>query len=82
MTNINVNFIIFPAMILAGNLYFDAMSKIGEIAAVSPVSRELGKFPCCPLFWDKDLQTVEMSLSSEIVVYFTWVSGECVICCQ
>ncbi|KAG7243584.1 hypothetical protein INR49_011141 [Caranx melampygus] len=31
-----------PAMILAGNLYFDAMSKIGEIAAVSPVSRELG----------------------------------------
>ncbi|XP_037332400.2 brain-specific angiogenesis inhibitor 1-associated protein 2-like protein 1b isoform X2 [Pungitius pungitius] len=30
------------AMILAGKLYFDAMSKIGENAAVSPVSRELG----------------------------------------
>ncbi|XP_075942194.1 brain-specific angiogenesis inhibitor 1-associated protein 2-like protein 1b [Anarhichas minor] len=30
------------AMILAGKLYFDAMSKIGETAAVSPVSRELG----------------------------------------
>uniref|UniRef100_A0A8C4GIZ3 BAR/IMD domain-containing adapter protein 2-like 1 n=1 Tax=Dicentrarchus labrax TaxID=13489 RepID=A0A8C4GIZ3_DICLA len=30
------------AMTLAGKLYFDAMSKIGESAAVSPVSRELG----------------------------------------
>ncbi|XP_058510432.1 brain-specific angiogenesis inhibitor 1-associated protein 2-like protein 1 isoform X1 [Solea solea] len=30
------------AMNLAGRLYFDAMSKIGENAAVSPVSRELG----------------------------------------
>lgn len=30
------------AMILAGKLYFDALSKIGENAAVSPVSRELG----------------------------------------
>ncbi|KAK1877508.1 Brain-specific angiogenesis inhibitor 1-associated protein 2-like protein 1, partial [Dissostichus eleginoides] len=30
------------AMIQAGKLYFDAMSKIGENAAVSPVSRELG----------------------------------------
>lgn len=30
------------AMNLAGKLYFDAMSKIGESAAVSPVSRELG----------------------------------------
>ncbi|XP_047184022.1 brain-specific angiogenesis inhibitor 1-associated protein 2-like protein 1b isoform X2 [Scophthalmus maximus] len=29
------------AMTLAGKLYFDAMSKIGENAAVSPVSREL-----------------------------------------
>lgn len=41
-------------MTLAGKLYFDAISKIGESAAVSPVSRELGKFPCCllALFWD------------------------------
>ncbi|XP_003964636.1 brain-specific angiogenesis inhibitor 1-associated protein 2-like protein 1b isoform X1 [Takifugu rubripes] len=30
------------AMTLAAKLYFDAMSKIGESAAVSPVSRELG----------------------------------------
>uniref|UniRef100_A0A7N6BZM0 BAR/IMD domain-containing adapter protein 2-like 1 n=1 Tax=Anabas testudineus TaxID=64144 RepID=A0A7N6BZM0_ANATE len=30
------------AMTLAGKLYFDAMSKIGENAATSPVSRELG----------------------------------------
>ncbi|XP_044037921.1 brain-specific angiogenesis inhibitor 1-associated protein 2-like protein 1b isoform X2 [Siniperca chuatsi] len=30
------------AMTMAGKLYFDAMSKIGESAAVSPVSRELG----------------------------------------
>uniref|UniRef100_A0A3Q0RAI9 BAR/IMD domain containing adaptor protein 2 like 1b n=1 Tax=Amphilophus citrinellus TaxID=61819 RepID=A0A3Q0RAI9_AMPCI len=30
------------AMTLAGKLYFDALSKIGENAAVSPVSRELG----------------------------------------
>uniref|UniRef100_A0AAV2KHP4 BAR/IMD domain-containing adapter protein 2-like 1 n=1 Tax=Knipowitschia caucasica TaxID=637954 RepID=A0AAV2KHP4_KNICA len=30
------------AMILAGKLYFDAVSKIGENAATSPVSRELG----------------------------------------
>lgn len=33
-------------MTLAAKLYFDAMSKIGESAAVSPVSRELGKFSC------------------------------------
>uniref|UniRef100_A0A3B4GGU7 BAR/IMD domain-containing adapter protein 2-like 1 n=1 Tax=Pundamilia nyererei TaxID=303518 RepID=A0A3B4GGU7_9CICH len=30
------------AMTLAGKLYFDALTKIGENAAVSPVSRELG----------------------------------------
>ncbi|XP_061830305.2 brain-specific angiogenesis inhibitor 1-associated protein 2-like protein 1b isoform X1 [Nerophis lumbriciformis] len=30
------------AMALAGRLYFDAMAKIGESAAVSPVSRDLG----------------------------------------
>ncbi|KAJ3601254.1 hypothetical protein NHX12_032227, partial [Muraenolepis orangiensis] len=30
------------AMTFAGKLYFDAVSKIGENAAVSPVSRELG----------------------------------------
>ncbi|KAF7662196.1 hypothetical protein LDENG_00242940 [Lucifuga dentata] len=30
------------AMTLAGKLYFDAMAKIGENAAVSPVSKELG----------------------------------------
>ncbi|XP_051958956.1 brain-specific angiogenesis inhibitor 1-associated protein 2-like protein 1 isoform X2 [Xyrauchen texanus] len=30
------------AMTFAGNEYFDAVSKIGENAAVSPVSRELG----------------------------------------
>ncbi|XP_041818961.1 brain-specific angiogenesis inhibitor 1-associated protein 2-like protein 1a isoform X2 [Chelmon rostratus] len=30
------------AMTLAGKAYFDAVSKIGENAAVSPVSRELG----------------------------------------
>ncbi|XP_077475734.1 brain-specific angiogenesis inhibitor 1-associated protein 2-like protein 1b [Stigmatopora argus] len=30
------------AMTLAGRLYFDAMSKIGESAVVSPVSRDLG----------------------------------------
>lgn len=32
-------------MTLAGKMYFDAMSKIGESAAVSPVSRELGELP-------------------------------------
>lgn len=32
------------AMTLAGKAYFDAVSKIGENAAVSPVSRELGEF--------------------------------------
>lgn len=41
--------VIFPAMGLAAKLYFDAMSKIGESAAVSPVSRELGKFLNCDL---------------------------------
>lgn len=30
-------------MALAGKAYFDAVAKIGENAAVSPVSRELGK---------------------------------------
>lgn len=38
----------FPAMTLAAKLYFDAMSKIGESAAVSPVSRELGRFLLWP----------------------------------
>lgn len=38
--------ILFPAMSTAGKLYFDAVSKIGENAAVSPVSRELGKVQC------------------------------------
>lgn len=43
-------------MTLAGKLYFDAMAKIGENAAASPVSRELGKCPCCP---GRGLQTVD-----------------------
>lgn len=30
-------------MTFAGKAYFDAVSKIGENAAVSPVSRELGE---------------------------------------
>lgn len=32
------------AMTLAGKAYFDAVSKIGENAVVSVVSRELGEF--------------------------------------
>lgn len=51
-------------MTLAGKLYFDAMSKIGESAAVSPVSRELGKFPCFPvlwLYWDELVQICRQS---------------------
>lgn len=32
------------AMTLAGKMYFEAVGKIGENAAVSPVSRELGEF--------------------------------------
>jgi hypothetical protein len=32
-------------MALAGKTYFDAVSKIGENATISPVSRELGE--CC-----------------------------------
>ena len=35
--------LLVTAMNLAGKAYFDAVSKIGENAAVSPVSRELGK---------------------------------------
>jgi len=31
-------------MTFAGKAYFDAVSKIGENAAVSPVSRELGEY--------------------------------------
>lgn len=66
-------------MILAGKLYFDAMSKIGENAAVSPVSRELGKFPCSPVLWLSTASTKGKSNSGdsfcfpEIVVYLTWV---------
>lgn len=33
-------------MTFAGKTYFDAVSKIGENAAVSPVSRELGEYYC------------------------------------
>ncbi len=33
----------FAAMVLAGKQYFDAVFKIGENAAESPVSRELGE---------------------------------------
>uniref|UniRef100_A0A672H1H4 BAR/IMD domain containing adaptor protein 2 like 1a n=1 Tax=Salarias fasciatus TaxID=181472 RepID=A0A672H1H4_SALFA len=36
------------AMILSGKAYFDAVSKIGENAIVSPVSRELGESPAGP----------------------------------
>lgn len=32
------------AMTLAGKMYFEAVGKIGENAAVSPVSRELGEY--------------------------------------
>lgn len=32
------------AMTLAGKTYFDAVSKVGENAVASPVSRELGEF--------------------------------------
>lgn len=32
------------AMTLSGKAYFDAVSKVGENAIVSPVSRELGEF--------------------------------------
>ncbi|CAB1342376.1 unnamed protein product [Coregonus sp. 'balchen'] len=42
------------AMSLAGKVYFDAVSKIGENAAVSPVSRELGKFITYPLVGEGD----------------------------
>lgn len=36
------------AMNLAGKAYFDAVSKIGENAIISPVSRELGEFRASP----------------------------------
>lgn len=36
------------AMTLAGKVYFDAVSKIGENATLSPVSRELGEFNASP----------------------------------
>lgn len=39
--------VFFIAMTLAGKMYFDAVSKIGENAAVSPVSRELGECQFC-----------------------------------
>lgn len=65
----------FPAMTLAGKLYFDAVSKIGESAAVSPVSRELGKFPCCPFFWlSSGIFWGTAEIGSEIVVYLAWIS--------
>lgn len=35
-------------MTLAGKAYFDAVSKVGENAVVSPVSRELGEFRASP----------------------------------
>lgn len=35
-------------MTLAGKAYFDAVSKVGENAMVSPVSRELGEFHASP----------------------------------
>lgn len=35
-------------MTLAGKAYFDAVSKVGENAIVSPVSRELGEFHVSP----------------------------------
>ncbi|KAA8585043.1 hypothetical protein FQN60_003737 [Etheostoma spectabile] len=74
------------AMILAGKLYFDAMSKIGENAAVSPVSRELGKFPCCRVLWLSTASTQGKSdcgnsfCFPEIIVYLTWVLKN-IYCC-
>lgn len=35
-------------MTLAGKAYFDAVSKVGENAVASPVSRELGEFHVSP----------------------------------
>lgn len=42
-------FFFFAGMTLAGKAYFDAVSKIGENAIVSPVSRELGEFHTSPV---------------------------------
>lgn len=36
--------LLHAAMTLSGKAYFDAVSKVGENAIVSPVSRELGEF--------------------------------------
>lgn len=43
LSRITHSYPLFAAMALAGKQYFDAVSKIGENAAVSPVSRELGE---------------------------------------
>lgn len=73
-------------MTLAGKLYFDAMTKIGENAAASPVSRELGKFPCCPVLWlstginrTRSEDSRDSSCFPKVVVYLTWVSEAFII---
>lgn len=48
---INVSYLCLTAMTLAGKAYFDAVSKIGENAAVSPVSRELGEYDLLIRTW-------------------------------
>lgn len=64
-------FFVFLAMSMAGKLYFDAMAKIGENAAISPVSRELGKFPCCSLCFGHadDFPTFFVCLTLDITAH-------------
>lgn len=71
-------------MTLSGRLYFDAMTKIGENAAASPVSRELGKFLCCFVLWlsaglNQRICRLWRFCFWEMVVYLTWVSEAFII---
>lgn len=57
-------------MSMAGKMYFDALSKIGENAAGSLVSKDLGKFLCCsPLGLTGKIFTQWRSFSIYIALY-------------
>uniref|UniRef100_A0A3Q3GTQ2 BAR/IMD domain containing adaptor protein 2 like 1a n=1 Tax=Labrus bergylta TaxID=56723 RepID=A0A3Q3GTQ2_9LABR len=53
------------AMTLAGKAYFDAVSKVGENAMVSPVSRELGEFHTDPSLFKRFHREVVVELEKK-----------------
>lgn len=62
----NVSYVCFTAMTMAGKVYFDAVSKIGESAAESPVSREFGEYDLLMQTWSAQRATSHFLLDESL----------------